>query len=152
MNEQPALRRATVGDVEAITALVDAAYRDYAPLIGRTPIPMLTDYAVAVREHDVWVLEEAQSIVGVIELIAEPDHVWVENVAISPGAQHGGLGRRLLAFAESEARGRDVREVRLLTNELYQRNLALYGRLGYVETRRVPHLGTDLVHMAKALD
>jgi GNAT superfamily N-acetyltransferase len=145
------LRRAAVEDADAITTLVHDAYQHYEPLIGRTPLPMLTDYAVAVHEHAVWVIEEADGIVGVLELDVRDDHLWIENVAVAPGEQGRGLGRRLLLFAEDEARRQGRWEVGLLTNERYGANLAMYTRYGFRETHRQPHLGTDLVFFRKIL-
>ena len=147
----PRLRRATQADVAAIAALVDAAYRGYLPLLGRTPTPMLSDFAAAVREHDVRVLDAGGRLVGVIELIAHDDHLWVHNVAIDPDAQGQGLGRRLLDFAEDEARRLGLPAIGLLTNERYLANIAMYERYGYRETHREPYRGTDLVHFRKTL-
>ena len=149
MTPPPDLRRAVPADADAIRDLVAAAYEHYIPLLGRTPIPMLADYGVAVREHDVWVLDDDGPIVGVIELLARPDHLWIENVAIAPDRQGEGLGRRLLAHAEAEAARLGLVELRLLTNERYSRNIAMYEHYGYRETHREPHLGTDLVHFRK---
>lgn len=147
----PVLRRAGDSDASAISALVDAAYGGYRPLLGRTPLPMLTDFAAAIRDHDVWVLEAGSRIVGVIELLARDDHLWVDNVAIDPAAQGHGLGRRLLAFAEDEARRLGLPALGLLTNERYVANVAMYERYGYRETHREPYLGTDLIHFRKTL-
>ena len=148
----PSLRRATDDDADPIRDLVTAAYEGYIPLLGRTPIPMLADYHEAVRVHDVWVLDDrADGIVGVIELIPHPDHLYIENVAIAPARQGQGLGRRLLELAETEARARGLTELGLLTNERYTTNIAMYERYGYVETHRTPHLGSDLVHFRKTL-
>jgi N-acetylglutamate synthase-like GNAT family acetyltransferase len=147
----PHLRRAEVGDVDAIRDLVTAAYEGYTALIERTPIPMLADYAVAVRAHDVWVLDLDGSIVGVLELVVYADHLWIENVAIAPDEQGRGLGRRLLAHVEDEARRLGLPEIGLLTNERYLDNIAMYVRHGYRETHREPHLGTDLVYFRKAI-
>ena len=146
---EPSLRRADDGDADAIRALVKAAYEGYAPLLGRTPIPMLADYGVAVRTHLVWVLDNGGTIVGVLELDPRGDHLWLENVAVLPARQRRGYGRRLLAHAEAIAREQDLPEIRLLTNERYAANIAMYERHGYRETHRLPHLGTDLVHFAK---
>ena len=148
---QPVLRRATGADARSITELVADAYRPYEPLIGRTPMPMLTHYGEAVREHEVWVLEAAGTLVGVIELEPRPDHLWIENVAVSPRWQGRGFGRLLLRHAEAEARGRGLEEVGLLTNERYLDNIAMYTRYGYRETDRVPYQGTDLVSFRKRL-
>ena len=146
-----ALRQAGDEDAPAIRTLVRAAYEHYEPLIGRTPLPMLTDYAVAVREHVVWVAEEGDRIIGVLELDLRDDHLWVENVAVAPDQQGRGIGRRLLRHAEDEARRQGRREIQLLTNERYVANIAMYTRYGYRETHRQPHLGTDLVFFQKTL-
>jgi ribosomal protein S18 acetylase RimI-like enzyme len=148
----PTQRRATATDADAIRDLVTAAYEGYIPLLGRTPIPMLADYHEAVRVHDVWVLDDdGHGIVGVIELIAHPDHLYIENVAIAPSHQGAGLGRQLMHLAETEARARGLTELGLLTNERYTSNIAMYERYGYVETHRTEHLGSDLVHFRKTL-
>ena len=147
----PALRLAIDTDAEAITELVAAAYRHYEPLIGRTPLPMLVHYADAVREHEVWVLELAGRLVGVIELSPRGDHLWVENVAVAPPWQGRGFGRLLLRHAEIEAARLGLREIGLLTNERYHDAIAMYTRYGYRETHRVPHQGTDLVFFRKQL-
>jgi GNAT superfamily N-acetyltransferase len=147
----PRLRRATLDDAAAIAALVDAAYRDYLPLLGRTPTPMLTDFDAAVRDHELWVLDDGSRLHGMIELIVESDRLWVHNVAIDPAPQGRGHGRRLLAFAEAEARRLHLPALGLLTNERYLANIAMYERYGYRETHREPYRGTDLVHFRKVL-
>lgn len=147
----PTPRRAVEHDVDAIRDLVDAAYVGYTELIGRTPLPMLTDFAVTIATDDVWVLDTAGSIVGVIVLMARQDHLWLDNVAIVPAAQGRGLGRRLLGHAEDEARRLGLSEIRLLTNERYVDNIAMYTRHGYRETHREPYRGTDLVYFVKTL-
>ena len=149
----PTVRRATATDADPIRDLVTAAYEGYIPLLGRTPIPMLADYDEAVRVHEVWVLDDGRDgVIGVIELIPHPDHLYLENVAIAPSHQGAGLGRQLLQVAEAEARARGLTELRLLTNERYASNIAMYERYGYVETHRTEHLGSDLVHFRKTLD
>jgi N-acetylglutamate synthase-like GNAT family acetyltransferase len=148
---QPVLRRATDADAQSITELVADAYRHYEPLIGRTPLPMLIHYEEALRQHDIWVLEANGALVAIIELEARPDHLWIENVAVSPRWQGHGFGRLLLRHAEAEARRLGLEELGLLTNERYVDNIAMYTHYGYHETDRVPHQGTDLVYFRKRL-
>jgi GNAT superfamily N-acetyltransferase len=154
MPEIPAelpLRRATTADVAEVRRVVHAAYEHYEPLLGRTPMPMLTDYDRAVLDHQVWVVEgPGGELVAVLELIDRGDHLWIDNVAVDPGWQGRGLGRRLLAFADEDARRRNLPQLGLLTNERYVANIAMYERYGYRETHREPHLGSDLVHFRKA--
>lgn len=146
-----ALRRGSAADAEPIRRVVHAAYADYEPLLGRTPTPMLTDFDAAVRDHEVWVLETPDgSLAAVLDLILRPDHLWIDNVAVDPAWQGRGLGRRLLLFAEDEARRHDRPALGLLTNERYVANIAMYERYGYRETHREPYRGTDLVHFRKA--
>jgi ribosomal protein S18 acetylase RimI-like enzyme len=71
-----------------------------------------------------------------IVIVPHTDHVVVETVAVAPGAQGGGHGRRLLERAEHDAAELGVAEVRLSTNEAMTENLAYYPRRGYVETGR----------------
>ncbi len=152
MNEILGLRRATDADVASITALVRGAYAKWVPLIGREPKPMRADYAVAVRDHTVWVLEDRGAVSAVLELIPHADHVLIENVAVAPTLQGQGLGKRLMAFAERVARDLNLLEVRLYTNERFTSNIALYERLGYVETKREPLGGSSVVFMHKMLE
>ncbi len=57
----------------------------------------------------------------------------------------------MLRHAEDEARRHGLSEMRLLTNERYVANVAMYERYGYRETHREPYLGTDLVVFRKDL-
>jgi len=145
------LRRARQDDVPAITALVHDAYVGSVALLGRQPMPMTVDYAEAVALHEVWVLDEGDRLAGVLELIAKPDVMWIENVAVAPDRQSRGLGRRLLAHAEAQARERGLTAMGLLTNERFVDNIAMYERYGYRETHREPYRGSDVVTFRKAL-
>ena len=147
----PVLRRATAADVPGIAAVTDAAYAPYIERIGRKPRPMTSDHAAAVGEHEVWLLDDGGDTIAVLELIDHDDHLWIENVAVMPQYQGGGLGRRLLDHAESLARARRRREVRLETNEHFTEDLAIYGKRGFEETDRIPRDGTDVVQLRKRL-
>ena len=77
------------------------------------------------------------------------DHLLLDNVAVEPARQGTGDGRVLLDFAEAEARRRGLPEIRLYTNELMERNIALYAARGYAETERRQEKGFSRVFMAK---
>lgn len=51
------IRRGTPADVDAITDLTMRAYSKWLALIGYEPLPMLADYAVAIREYRFDLLE-----------------------------------------------------------------------------------------------
>jgi ribosomal protein S18 acetylase RimI-like enzyme len=145
------IRKAGSQDVEAIAAITRAAYTKYIPLIGREPQPMTADYARMVVDHSIWLLTVASQPVGVLVLIAEPETLLIYSVAILPEFQQRGLGRRLLAWAESQAIQAGYRSIRLYTNGLFVDNLRLYRSLGYQETGREVYRDSTLVHMAKQL-
>ena len=48
-------------------------------------------------------LEEGAVITAIIVLLPTANHLLLDNIAVSPARQGLGLGRRLLAFAETEA-------------------------------------------------
>jgi ribosomal protein S18 acetylase RimI-like enzyme len=150
MNE-PRIRPATAADVPVIGQIVEQAYRHYIPRIGKPPGPMLDDYAARVSEGVVWVIEEGSSIAGIIVLIAEADHLLLDNIAVAPTRQGAGLGRRLLAFAEAEAVRRGYREIRLCTHQTMTENQRLYAAIGYEETGRGAEAGYARVFMCKRL-
>jgi ribosomal protein S18 acetylase RimI-like enzyme len=111
---------------------------------------MLDDYASLIDQRQVYALEDG-GIVGVLVLVPEPATMLLDNIAIAPSAQGRGYGRLLLDFAEHEARRRGYQTIRLYTHALMTENLALYSRLGYVETHRGEEKGFPRVYMAKRL-
>lgn len=144
-------RRARPEDAAPIAALVNRAYEKYLPRIGRKPSPMLADYPDSIRRHDVWVVESDGAIVATLVLIREADTLLIENIAVEPAHQGGGLGRKLMTFAESEVQRLGYASIRLYTNEKMTENIAIYGRLGYRETGREVLRGLHVVHMRKQL-
>jgi GNAT superfamily N-acetyltransferase len=145
------IRPARPSDQARIEAIVEAAYRPYLQRMDRPPAPMVDDYARRIADGQTHVLEEAGEIVGLLVLEAGEDFLLLDNIAIDP-AQHGrGLGKRLMAFAEAEARRRGYAVIELYTNALMVENIARYRHLGYVETKRVRVAGYDRVYLRKAL-
>jgi ribosomal protein S18 acetylase RimI-like enzyme len=146
------VRLAQPADTSAIRDLVQRAYGPYVVRIGRRPAPMDDDYGAKVEARLAFVAEEAGGITGLIVLLGQPDHMLVENVAVDPDRQSEGIGRELLAFAETSAREAGVAELRLYTNAAMTENLAFYPRLGYEETGRRTDNGFKRVFFSKSLD
>jgi ribosomal protein S18 acetylase RimI-like enzyme len=146
------IRLAHIEDLAAVEAIVQSAYARYVPLIGRRPGPMLDDYADLIGKGHLHVLSDGDGISGILVLIPEEHGMLLDNVAVSPDAQGRGHGRALIAFAERMARERGLKAIRLYTNEAMTENIALYGRLGFVETRRGAEEGFRRVYMEKFLD
>ncbi len=121
------------------------------PVLGRAPQPMATDWATLFDRMEIWALDGAGGLAASLAL--EPGEGWLTiwSVAVSPARQGEGLGQRLLDFAEQRARALGFGEIRLFTNMLMARNVALYAARGYRETRREVTPAWTAVHMAKAV-
>lgn len=146
------IRSAQAEDVDAVSQLVQDAYRPYIARLGKPPGPMLDDYALLIAEQHVWVLENEGALTAVLVLKdAGPGALLLDNIAVSPTAQGKGYGRKLVAFAEAEASRRGNTKIRLYTHVLMTENLALYHRLGFRETGRVSERGYERVYMEKQL-
>lgn len=148
---QITLRRAQPADAPAVGALTRAAYAKWVPLLGREPKPMTADYAVAVRDHLIDLLFVAGDLAALVEMIPQPDHILIENLAVSPDFQGGGHGRRLMGHVEEVAAERGLGTVRLYTNKLFATNLRFYAQLGYVVDGEEAFKGGYLVHMSKRI-
>jgi ribosomal protein S18 acetylase RimI-like enzyme len=129
------IRPATEADIPAVVALIDAAYRDYIPQIGRRPRPMDDDQHARIARGELFVLEHAAALLGVVTMAVEPDAVHIFNLAVHPDAQGRGLLRQLIGFAEDIARREGKPKLTLYTNVVMTRNRAIYAHLGFVETR-----------------
>lgn len=140
------IRPARTEDLPAIAACVEEAYAIYVPRMGKRPAPMDADHAA--RLDATWVLCDPE-LAGLIVLIPDGAALMIENVAVSPRHQGRGYGRRLMDFAEEQARERGAPALTLYTNEKMTENLALYARLGYRETGRRTEDGFARVYMVK---
>jgi ribosomal protein S18 acetylase RimI-like enzyme len=112
---------------------------------------MTADYEAAVRSHRFDLAYIDGTLAALIETIREPDHLLLENVAVSPAFQGRGLGRKLMAHAETLAKAAGLTEIRLYTNQRFAENVALYRRLGYAVDREEDVKVGIVVHMSKRL-
>jgi ribosomal protein S18 acetylase RimI-like enzyme len=145
------IRIAETNDADVVRDVVDAAYRHYIARIGKPPGPMIDDYARRIADGQAWVLEDAERIVAILVLEAGPQGLLLDNIAVLPDCQGKGYGRALIEFAESEARRRGFQEISLYTHVMMTENIALYRRIGFVETHRISEKGFDRVYMTKQL-
>src|SRR5215469_3153776 len=146
------IRRARPADGAAVESIVNEAYAIYIDRIGKPPGPMVDDYGPLIAAGAVHVFEpDGQPVEAIIVLLEKPDHLLLDNIAVRRDRQGQGLGRRLIAFAEDEARRLGHAEIRLYTHVTMVENVALYTRLGFAETGRGRDGGYDRVIMAKRL-
>jgi ribosomal protein S18 acetylase RimI-like enzyme len=143
---------ATAADLPEIERCVGAAYAMYVERIGQPPAPMSADYEALVGRGVVRVAEDDRGLAGLVVAWPEPDHLFIENVAVWPERQGEGIGSRLLEACAARARELGLGELRLYTNEAMTENLAYYPRRGFVETGRRVEDGFRRVYFSKRLD
>lgn len=148
---------ATPYDADCIKNLVISAYSKYVERMGREPAPMTASYHAIIQDEsqDVYVLRASQDgrVLGSILLSdhQEDDAVKVNNLVVDPAAQGSGYGKQLMNFAEEVARGKGRGAITLFTNEKMYENIALYPKLGFVETDRRTEDGYHRVYFRKPL-
>lgn len=150
--EQPSLRRATDADADAVRTLTRAAYAKWVPVIGREPRPMVVDYAEAVRLNRIDLLYDGSQLCGLIELVPDETSLLIRSIAVAPGCQGRGFGRRMLDHADAVARASALPLVTLYTNAQMVENLQLYLAYGYTIDRTTHSEWGTAVHMSKAVE
>lgn len=153
MDEAIQLRQAQASDAVAIRRLTRDAYAKWVPVVEREPKPMTADYDAAVLKHRFDLLYLDGALAALIETVDEVDQLLIENVAVSPGFQGRGLGRKLMALAEEIALALGRSRIRLYTNKRFEKNVQLYLRLGYgVDSEEEIDGGMFRVNMSKDLE
>lgn len=146
------LRRAMQADIPAIEALKDAAYRPNESIIGVPSLPRIADYRQVLAEHEVWLIEGATGLDGVLVIAIELEKFTVWSVAVAPGAAGRGLGGELMRFAEERAAELGFDSVHLYTNAKLTQRIAWYERLGYCFSHHEERADRRLTHLSKQLD
>jgi len=135
--------RAVAADEAAVRACVVAAYSHYIARRGVPPGPMRQDYAALIAQGLVYVLVATDGIRGLVVTTPHEGNRFLANIAVAPCDQGQGLGER------ARAEGRDA--ITPYTNAVTTEKIALYRRLGFVETARRAEHGFRRVYMRKML-
>ena len=129
------IRRANLGDSAALSSCIDAAYSIYAARV--TELPAVSEgIAGDIADHRVWVAEIDREIVGGIVLKVEDNRLIVANIAVHPTRTGLGIGRGLMARADTDCRTLGLHELRLSTHVKIPENVTLYTHLGWEEMGR----------------
>ena len=145
------LRLAAPDDANAIRELTRAAYAKWIPVIGREPMPMIADYDKAVCEHRFDLMETGGELAALLETVDAGDHLLVENLAVAPAYQGKGLGKKLLAHAETIAASQGHRVLKLYSNKAFGSNVDFYLRSGYRIEREEPFMEGFTTYMEKSI-
>jgi GNAT superfamily N-acetyltransferase len=131
------LRRAVTGDAHGISAVFDAAVRHgwtYLGEIACEPMFTLQEWEQIVADHAapnllLVAIDGSNSIVGFTAVHPEKGEMFL--LFVHPEHAGRGIGRSLLAAADSALCAAGLREAFLFTHEQNKRALAVYHAAGY---------------------
>ncbi|WP_408898540.1 GNAT family N-acetyltransferase [Nocardioides sp. R1-1] len=147
MTSHLTFRAATAADVDAIAALVHAAYRGESSRAGWTTEADLLDgqrtgpeeilEAIGATDSEVLLAERDGALLACCHVQRRGPRCYFGMFAVDPEHQGGGLGKGLMAQAEDLARNRWACSVMEMT-VIEQRTdlIAFYERRGYTDTGR----------------
>jgi len=140
------LRRAEARDSSELASCIDAAYSIYAETIDDLP-DVSGGIATAIERSRVWIAELGPRVAGGMVLVPHDSYLILENIAVRPECAGLGVGRALINQAEQDGVELGLTEIRISTHEDMPQNVAIYSRLGWIETGR----SGNKVHMSKKI-
>ncbi len=149
----PRLLRPT--DAQAAAALIRATFAgqpvDPPPSAARETAETLAAH-IAAHGGAGW--DGATGLVGVLLWSERSGALYIGRLAVAAAARRQGIARRLVDFAEVEARRRGLPRLRLGVRVELTSNHRLFAACGFVEVGRSTHEGYDRptsIDMEKAL-
>lgn len=139
-------RIAPADDLCAILALIRAAF---AGMEGRIDPPSsmyaLTagDIARQAIEGEVWAIGGPP--LACVFLTPRAGSLYLGKLAVLPGHQGQGLGRRIVGVAEARARAMGLRMLELSTRIELVENHAAFRAMGFAQTGSASHSGFDRI-------
>jgi GNAT superfamily N-acetyltransferase len=147
------IRDARDHDSWDLIGLIAACWAEYPGCIldvhGEEPWLLRPAVAYAEQSGRLWIAEMDGRVVASIALRpgAEPDVIALKSLYVARAARRRGLGARLVALVEDEARARSAVAVGLWTDTRFEDAHRLYERLGYTRgphTRTLPDLSRSV--------
>lgn len=132
------VEQAAVQDAAEILALQKLAYQSEAELYDDYTIPPLTqtlEEIEAAFKRQVFLRATVEGrIIGSVRADAKEGTCYIGRLIVHPDCQNQGVGTGLMR--EIEKRFEQIKRYELFTGDRSERNLHLYGKLGYKPFRR----------------
>jgi ribosomal protein S18 acetylase RimI-like enzyme len=134
------INEATESDAEKILEIQKLAFQGQGVLYNDFTLPPLVQtLAELVRDFRTYAFLKALcdgKIVGSVRGRCESDTCQISRLIVHPGYQNRGIGKKLMRAIESKFSSMSRYE--LFTGDKSEKNLAMYGMLGYREFARKP--------------
>ncbi|MCJ8208691.1 GNAT family N-acetyltransferase [Mucilaginibacter sp. RS28] len=146
--------KAAVADTAELTQLVNSAYRGESSKAGWTTESHLLDgqriddemMLAYLQDENAKILKytnEGGVIIGCVYVEKKGDQLYLGMLTVSPTLQGGGIGRKLIAAAEAEARKQGCNAVTMTVISTRAELIAWYERNGYKATGEVRPFHTE---------
>jgi N-acetylglutamate synthase-like GNAT family acetyltransferase len=131
-------RVATASDAEAITSLINIAFRGAEQFFIDGDRIDLTGVQKLMETGEFLLAEESGQLVGCVSLEPRNEGTYLGLLSVDPRIQKSGIGSRLVTFAEQRCREQQRKFI-----DIYIVNLRLdlpdfYRKRGWVETGTLP--------------
>ena len=140
------LREATEQDIPEIVGVIHAGFDQYRgqldPPSGAHNETIETIRAKLNRGGAGLAIVDGQ-IIGCVLFEPEDDHIYLGRLAVLPAYRQNGIGSKLMAHAESQARKLGYARVRLGVRLVLKENQAYFQNLGYRIVNYEKHPGHD---------
>jgi ribosomal protein S18 acetylase RimI-like enzyme len=129
---------ATIEDASAILAIQKLAYQSEAEIYNDYSIPPLTqtmgNLIDEFKTHTIYKALQGNELVGSVRTQVKGNSCYVGRLIVHPMVQNQGIGSLLMAYIENHSG--IAHRFELYTGHRSERNLSLYGKLGYREFKR----------------
>ncbi|MBZ4190273.1 GNAT family N-acetyltransferase [Niabella beijingensis] len=142
-------------DLPAVLELQKCCYQSEAAIYNDYTIPPLTQtleelYAEVKQDVVCMIAREEQVMVGAVRGYVKDGTGYINKLIVAPGHRNQGIGKLLMHSIEKELQ--PVRRYELFTGHNSQKNLYLYRKLGYSETREAKvNKGLRLIYLEKII-
>lgn len=135
-------RRAEPNDSKAISDLLLETFGEFKSEYMPGAFEYTTPNAEIVRgrfdEGPIWIAMDGDLMVGTVSGLPEPERFYIRSMAVKPGVQGRGIGKRLLDLLETYAREHGFEKLYLYTTYVLPAAQPLYEKNGFYVLRETP--------------
>lgn len=138
------ITKATLEDIPALVTLINSAYRGETSQKGwtteahllegkRTDEKEMTEIFLDPK-NTILKFTENDTIIGSVLLVEKDHQLYLGMLTVSPELQNSGIGKKLLAEAENQAKILGLSSIIMTVISVREELIAWYKRHGYVDT------------------
>ncbi len=148
------VRRAEIGEVEAVRAIIREAYAGVKRKLSREPGALregLDKIARHIQMGNVYVAIVGNEIVGTMRVVLHGGVGTISRVAVRKAYRGRRIGTALVEYAENLLNHMGAKCIEIEVYGVIEEQRDFYNRLGYKETGRLVREGEEIVVMQKDL-